>query len=271
MPLRQNVTVIFDLHVNQSLVPHDELYALAESIDEGAFETLWVLDHFAALQENVTHPMLDPFVLLGALAAKTKSLRLGILVANVVNRQPAVLAQASTSLQFMSNSRFTLGLGAGASPTSRFAAEHHSLGIELRKKMTDRHAYLVHSVQTIRSIWQRESSTTPLIVAPPTEPNITIGVNSSELAVLAAQLSCSINIRWNHESLSTIVAKYRTEATKCGTQANISVWMPWSLTHTKSQAAITPLADQGVDRVIFLTTEQQHFSELMNLGSFSFP
>ena len=271
MPIRQNVIVIFDLHVNQSLVPYEQLYALAEAIDKGPFQTLWVLDHFAALQENVTHPMLDPFVVLGALAAKTQSLQLGILVANVVNRRPAVLAQASTSLQFMSNSRFTLGLGAGASPASRFAAEHHSLGIELQRKMADRHAYLVESVQTIRSIWQRDSSATPLIVAPPTEPNITIGVNSSELAVIAAQLNCSINVRWNHENLSAIVAEYQTEATKYGTQANISVWMPWSMEHTENQRAITPLADLGVDRVIFLTTEQQHFRESMNLGNFSFP
>ncbi|NQW60636.1 LLM class flavin-dependent oxidoreductase [bacterium] len=263
--------MIFDLHVNQSLVPYEELYALAEAIDNGPFRTLWVLDHFAALQENVAHPMLDPFVLLGALAAKTKSLQLGILVANVVNRQPAVLAQASTSLQFMSNSRFSLGLGAGASPTSRFAEEHHSLGIELRKKMADRHAYLVHSVETIRSIWQRDASTTPYIVAPPTEPHITIGVNSSELAVFAAQLNCSVNIRWNHENLSSILGAYQKEAKICGTQANISVWMPWSLKHTENQEAITPLAELGVDRVIFLTTQQQHFSELMNLGNFLFP
>jgi len=188
-----------------------------------------------------------------------------------VNRQPAVLAQASTSLQFMSNKRFTLGLGAGASPTSRFAEEHHSLGIELQRKMADRHAHLVHSVQTIRSIWKRDANSTPLIVAPPTEPNITIGVNSSELAVLAAQLNCSVNIRWNHENLSSILSAYQNEAKICGTQANISVWMPWSMEHTKNQGAITPLADLGVDRVIFLTTQQQHFSELMNLGNFLFP
>jgi alkanesulfonate monooxygenase SsuD/methylene tetrahydromethanopterin reductase-like flavin-dependent oxidoreductase (luciferase family) len=263
--------VIFDVHVNQSLVSYKELYDLAEAIDNGPFQTLWVLDHFAALQENVTHPMLDPFVLLGALAAKTTTLQLGILVANVVNRQPAVLAQASTSLQFMSNKRFTLGLGAGASPTSRFAEEHHSLGIELQRKMADRHAHLVHSVQTIRSIWKRDANSTPLIVAPPTEPHITIGVNSSELAVLAAQLNCSINIRWNHENLSSILSAYQKEAKICGTHASASVWMPWSMEHTKNQEAIAPIADLGVDRVIFLTTQQQHFSELMNLGNFLFP
>lgn len=263
--------MIFDVHVNQSLVSYEELYALAEAIDNGPIQTLWVLDHFAALQDDVTHPMLDPFVLLGALAAKTKSIQLGILVANVVNRQPAVLAQASTSLQFLSNKRFTLGLGAGASPTSRFAEEHHSLGIELQRKMADRHTYLAHSVQTIRSIWKRDASSTPLIVAPPAEPNITIGVNSAELAVLAAQLNCSVNIRWNHENLSSILSAYQKEAKICGMHASASVWMPWNLEHTKNQEAITPLADLGVDRVIFLTTQQQHFSELLNLGNFLFP
>ena len=263
--------MIFDLHVNQSLVAHEQLYALAEAIDNGPFQTLWVLDHFAALQDKLTHPMLDPFVLLGALAAKTKFLQLGILVANVVNRQPAVLAQASTSLQFMSNGRFTLGLGAGASPASRFAEEHHSLGIELQRKMADRHAYLVNSVQAIRSIWRRDANTTPVIVAPPSEPSITIGVNSSELAVLAAQLNCSVNIRWNHENLSSILGAYQKETEIRGTHASASVWMPWSLEHTKNQEAMTPLADLGVDRVIFLTTEQQHFSEVTNLGSFLFP
>jgi alkanesulfonate monooxygenase SsuD/methylene tetrahydromethanopterin reductase-like flavin-dependent oxidoreductase (luciferase family) len=215
--------------------------------------------------------MLDPFVLLAALAAKTTTLQLGILVANVVNRQPAVLAQASTSLQFMSDSRFTLGLGAGASPTSRFAEEHHSLGIELQRKMADRHAYLVHSVQTIRSIWKRDANSTPLIVAPPAEPIITIGVNSSELAVLAAQLNCSVNIRWNHENLSSILSAYQNEAKICGTHASVSVWMPWSMEHTENQEAIVPLADLGVGRVVFLTTQPQHFSELLNLGNFLFP
>ena len=263
--------MIFDLHVNQSLVSYEELYALAEAIDNGPFQTMWVLDHFAALQDDVTHPMLDPFVLLGALAAKTKSIQQGIMVANLVNRQPAVLAQASTSLQFLSNKRFTLGLGAGASPSSRFAEEHHSLGIELQRKMADRHAYLVHSVQTIRSIWKRDASSTPLIVAPPAEPNITIGVNSAELAVLAAQLNCSINIRWNHENLSSILSSYQKEAKICGTHASASVWMPWSMERTENQEAIAPLADLGVDRVIFLTTQPQHFSELMNLGNFLFP
>ena len=263
--------VIFDLHVNQSLVPYEELCELVEVIDDGPFQTLWVLDHFAALQETAANPMLDPFVLLGALAAKTKSLQLGILVANVVNRRPAVLAQGATSLQFMSNNRFTLGLGAGASPTSRFAEEHHSLGIELQRKMADRHAYLVESVQSIRSIWQRNTHTTPLIVVPPLEPTVTIGVNSSQLALLAAQMNCAINIRWNHENLAAIIAAYRNEAKKSGTQANISVWMPWNMGHTENQDAITPLVDQGIDRVIFLTTEQQHFNELKRLNNFSFP
>ena len=263
--------MIFDLHVNQSLVSNNELIQLAQAIDDGPFHTLWVLDHFASLQEEAQHAMLDPFVLLGALATQTKTVNIGVLVANVVNRLPAVLAQASTSLQYMSNNRFSLGLGAGAAPTSRFAAEHHSLGIGLQAKMSDRHAYLQNSVQAIRAVWQRSNNETPRMVQPSTEPPITIGINSAQLAVLAAQMNCAINIRWNHEDLTSILAAYQNEARRCDTQSNISIWMPWDAQHTNNQSYLESFAELGVDRVIFLTTEAEHFNEIKKLGNFSFP
>lgn len=242
-----------------------------QAIDDGPFHTLWVLDHFASLQEDAQHAMLDPFVLLGALATQTQTLNLGVLVANVVNRLPAVLAQASTSLQYMSNNRFSLGLGAGAAPTSRFAAEHHSLGIRLQAKMSDRHVHLHNSVQAIRAVWQRSSNETPRIVQPSLEPHITIGVNSAQLALLAAQMNCGINIRWNHEDLTGILAAYQNEASKCDTQSSISIWMPWDIRHTDNRSYLESFSDLGVDRVIFLTTEVQHFNEIQQLGNFSFP
>jgi alkanesulfonate monooxygenase SsuD/methylene tetrahydromethanopterin reductase-like flavin-dependent oxidoreductase (luciferase family) len=263
--------MIFDLHVNQSLVGNDELMQFARAIDGGPFHTLWVLDHFASLQEDAQHAMLDPFVLLGALATQTKTVNIGVLVANVVNRLPAVLAQAATSLQYMSNNRFSLGLGAGAAPTSQFAAEHHSLGIGLQAKMSDRHAHLQNSVQAIRAFWRRGKDETPRIVQPSTEPPITIGVNSARLAELAAQMNCAVNIRWNHEDLTSILAAYQNEARKCNTQSNISIWMPWETQHTNNPSYLESFSELGVDRVIFLTTQAQHFTEIKKLGNFSFP
>ena len=47
--------------------------------------------------------------------------RFGTLVANVVNRHPALLANAAASVDLISGGRFVLGVGAGASPASPFA------------------------------------------------------------------------------------------------------------------------------------------------------
>ena len=57
---------------------------------------------------------LDPFVMLGALAARRPRARLGIGVTDPIRRHPALLAQAGVTLDHLSNGRAILGLGAGS-------------------------------------------------------------------------------------------------------------------------------------------------------------
>jgi hypothetical protein len=47
--------------------------------------------------------------------------------------------------------------------------------------------------------------------------------------------------------------------------------MPWETQHTNNQPYLESFSELGVDRVIFLTTEAQHFNEIKQLGNFSFP
>jgi len=260
--------VLIDLHINQSLVDHRKILELATAIDNGPFTTLWLLDHFAPLHGDTGHPMLEPFSLLGALTTRTKHLTLGILVANVVNRRPAIIAQGATSLQYLSNNRFALGLGAGASPQSPFANEHRSLGIELKSKMADRHDDLSHAVNEIRNIWRHNIDGDIHMVPPQVEPPITIGVNSPELAVIAGKLQCSINVRWDDERLAEGIAAYVLEARTIeqGPAPHVSVWMPWSSKHATSPPDFEPLIELGVGKVIYLTTEASHFDEITATG-----
>ena len=73
-----------------------------------------VMDHFYQL------PMLGPpeaemfeaYTLLGALAARTKTVKLGTLVTGVTYRNPAILAKIVTTLDVISNGRAFLGIGA---------------------------------------------------------------------------------------------------------------------------------------------------------------
>src|SRR5579884_4419902 len=69
--------------------------ALSEALEAaGTFGTLWLTDHVQNLgPEGPTAPMLEPYVLLAALAGRTHRLRLGVLATSVTYRSPALLAK----------------------------------------------------------------------------------------------------------------------------------------------------------------------------------
>jgi probable F420-dependent oxidoreductase len=67
------------------------------------------------------HQTLDPFVALGAAAAVTSRLRLLTYLAVVPYRNPLMLAKLATTVDRMSNGRFTLGLGTGYLKAEFFA------------------------------------------------------------------------------------------------------------------------------------------------------
>jgi alkanesulfonate monooxygenase SsuD/methylene tetrahydromethanopterin reductase-like flavin-dependent oxidoreductase (luciferase family) len=156
-----------------------------------AYDTTWVFDHFDGAMIAGDRPMLECFTLLGALAEATSTIGLGTLVANVANRHPALLAAATSSVQRISGGRFTLGLGAGTSPSSKWSSEHIARGIPLHADIADRHAAVVEQIRLIRAL----PETTPIIV----------GVNSVRLATLAGQIADGINVRMTHERASEFV------------------------------------------------------------------
>ena len=162
------------------------------------YDTTWVFDHFDGAMISGDRPMLECFTLLGALAEATSTIGLGTLVANVANRHPALLAAATSTMQRISDGRFTLGLGAGTSPASKWSSEHHARGIALQAAITDRHAAVVQQIRLIREL----PEPTPIIV----------GVNSVRLAAIAGQLADGINVRINHERADEFVGAARRAA-----------------------------------------------------------
>ena len=90
----------------------DEMLAAAQTADAGGFDTVWTYDHFSGLVQGAPWSR-DPFVTLGAIAATTERVNVGVLVANVANRHPAQLACAVNSLQSLAPGRVLLGVGAG--------------------------------------------------------------------------------------------------------------------------------------------------------------
>ena len=131
----------FDLQINPgtSIWPIARDAALAAQ--DAGFKTLWTVDHLAG--DVMQAPdMPECFTLLGALAGVTSTIELGPLVVNVGNRHPAILANSAATMQQISGGRFVLGLGAGASPNSPFAAERRAIGLLPPEKIADRHGLL---------------------------------------------------------------------------------------------------------------------------------
>jgi len=162
------------------------------------YDTTWVFDHFDGSMVQGDRPMLECFTLLGALAAETRTIGLGTLVANVANRHPAVLAAAASSVQRISGGRFTLGLGAGTAPDTKWSTEHVERGIPIQRDIADRHGAVAEQIQVIRDL--------------PESMNVVVGVNSVRLARLAGEIADGINVRMSNERAAEFIKAAREAA-----------------------------------------------------------
>ena len=91
-----------------------------------AYEHAWLFDHFAPIAGSIDGDCLEGYVALAALAAETKRLRIGLMVAGNTYRHPAVTAKQIATLDRISHGRVDFGFGAGWN-----VYEHESMGIPL--------------------------------------------------------------------------------------------------------------------------------------------
>ena len=115
------------------------------------FDGVWSYDHLTGTMLG-RGQSLDPFSILGAIAASTKRVDIGPLVANARNRHPVQLALAANTLQQLVGDRAVLGVGAGAAPGSQFAGEHVAIGTELGSAL-ERRARLIETIALLRHLW----------------------------------------------------------------------------------------------------------------------
>ena len=89
-----------------------EMLTAAQIADQGGFDGVWTFDHFSGIVAGADWSR-DPFVTLGAIAATTNRVKIGVLVANIVNRPAVQLVSALNTLQSMAPGRVVAGIGAG--------------------------------------------------------------------------------------------------------------------------------------------------------------
>jgi F420-dependent oxidoreductase-like protein len=95
--------------------------------------------------------MLDSYTLLGALAARTTTVRLGTMVTGVTYRNPAHLAKIVTTLDVISAGRAILGIGG-----AWYDVEHEGLGFEF-PPAGERLDRLEEALQICRAMFTEEA------------------------------------------------------------------------------------------------------------------
>ena len=180
-----------------------ELVRAAKCADESGFDGIWVLDHFSGklVGKGWSH---EPFTVLGAIANSTKKVSVGPLVANMINRNPVLLASSFSSLQSLAAGRAVLGLGTGAPPGSKFALEQEMIGRRLEEKGVSRRERLIETINALRSIWNGDTNfegkhfsyeDLESVIMPNKPLRIIVGANGRKMIELASNHADGVNIR----------------------------------------------------------------------------
>lgn len=188
-----------------------QMVDVARLVDRAGYDSLFTLDHFSGSMLGRPWSR-ELFTLLGAFATATQRVRIGSLVANVVNRHPSLLALSAATVQSLSGGRFVLGLGAGASPGSRFAGEHDAIGRVL-DGYDGRRRLLIETIETVRLLWggggDYEGEYVTLkglggVVGPELRPPIIVGASGAETVAVACRYADGVNIRMGPQCLELV-------------------------------------------------------------------
>ena len=192
------VPPILDLQLNPSTGPWTDLRDRACAAEAAGYGARWTFDHLGGLSLR-GDTMFESFTLLGALAASTATIELGVLVANVFNRTPALLGVAAATLEAIADRPVHLGLGAGAAPDSRWSAEMRAVGQPVAATVGARHERVADTLDVLDRLYDpgRDTAlaTFPL---PRRRPTVVLGVNGVTLAELAGRRADGVNVGWEH-------------------------------------------------------------------------
>jgi len=141
-------TLHFGIKTTQYFSYEDILRVWQEADTLPSIEHAWLFDHPMPIgRADPGGPCLDGWTLLAALAAQTKRLRLGLMVAGNLNQTPPWLAKRAATLDIISHGRLEFGLGAGG-----VEREHTAYGTDFFPA-AERIRRLGEACEIIRRMW----------------------------------------------------------------------------------------------------------------------
>jgi F420-dependent oxidoreductase-like protein len=131
----------------------DDLVLVWRAAERLGFRSAWLMDHLVPVVAPDSEPILEAWTTLAALAARTATLRVGVLVSANTFRPPALLAKTAATVDRSSHGRLEVGLGAAWN-----AAEHQANGIPF-PSAGERLDMLDEACRVVRSLWTGAETT----------------------------------------------------------------------------------------------------------------
>ena len=148
--------------INIGMESLEQMVGLAQYAESLGFESLWTFEHVMVPVEYQSkypyskdgkmgggsdNPFLDPLIALAAVAAQTRTIRLGTGVNILSQANPLLLAKQAASLDVLSNGRFMLGAGIGW-----LKEEFEAMGVPFERRGARYDDYVV----AMRKVWSGE-------------------------------------------------------------------------------------------------------------------
>jgi F420-dependent oxidoreductase-like protein len=137
----------FGLHIGQQNITIAEARKFWRWADTAGFDWVDVWDHFyEAPYIDGNGACFEATTCMAAIACETQNVRIGVLVLGMNYRQPAILANALTTIDHLSGGRLEIGLGAGW-----HEQEYAAYGIPFRP-IRERLDMLEEGIQVVRKL-----------------------------------------------------------------------------------------------------------------------
>jgi len=148
--------------INIGMQSLEQVIGLAQLVESLGFESVWTFEHvMVPLEYESRYPyskdgkmgggadsaFLDPLITLTAVAAHTRTLRLGTGVNILSQANPLLLAKQAATLDLLSNGRFMLGAGIGW-----LREEFDAMGVPFERRGARFDDYVV----AMRKVWSGE-------------------------------------------------------------------------------------------------------------------
>lgn len=134
---------------DEALVPPQWLKGFLERAENDGFTTAWIGDHIVR-PPSYDYGFAEPLSTLAFAAGHTETMKVGTGILLLPLRHPVVVAKTALNIQYLSEDRFTLGVGLGY-----IEGDFEAVGVPY----SERGARLSESLELIRRLFHEESVT----------------------------------------------------------------------------------------------------------------